>query len=67
MHFDDCVYSYLDTCHCVIRGIGDQNCSKAWSNTDEKGLNRGCPILNNALIFLKNYGKYKKIFQTKVV
>jgi len=21
MHFDDCVYSYLDVCHCVIHAI----------------------------------------------
>jgi len=27
----------------------------------------GCPILNNALRFLKNYGRYEKMFQTKVV
>jgi len=30
-------------------------------------LYTGCPILNNALRFFKNYGRYKKMFQTKVV
>jgi len=28
---------------------------------------RACPILNNVLKFLKNYGRYGKMFQTKVV
>jgi len=27
----------------------------------------GCPTLNNALRFLKNYGRYEKMFQTKVI
>jgi len=26
-----------------------------------------CHILNNALRFLKNYGRYGKMFQTKVI
>jgi len=28
------IYSYLATCHCVIRGFRDQNCSKFRSRTD---------------------------------
>jgi len=34
VYYDDCVYSYLATCHCVIRSFRDQNYSEFRSHTD---------------------------------
>jgi len=34
VYYDDCVYSYLATCHCVIRGFRDQHYSEFRSRTD---------------------------------
>jgi len=35
--------------------------------TDLMLIYTGCPILNNALKFLENYGRYGKMCQTKEV
>jgi len=38
IYFDDCVYSYLATCYCVIRGFRDQNYCEFLSRTDVEDL-----------------------------
>jgi len=37
-HFNDCVYSYLATCHCVIRGFHAENCNEFWLHTEDEYL-----------------------------